>query len=196
LAALAPVPYPRAVRRTLALVAALIVLAVQAIARADNAENWHWHRVLGDLSPDIVLIDSMTDGYTKPFQQAVDAWNKSQHVDFVIKKGDDSKATRKACPYMEERKKVRVCNAGYPDDYWAGLTSVGYDGADHVSGARIRFNTLRSGPDRHVVCHELGHLIGLSHRVATTSCMKQGGAALRPDDHDYTQIEVVYDHAH
>ena len=92
--------------------------------------------------------------------------------------------------------------------FWLGMARVFLDG-DHITKAEVKLNTrlLNSyGADAadHVLCQELGHVLGLNHnRVGDNSpdditCMNDqgplgGDGYTSPNDHDEDQLNIIYD---
>jgi hypothetical protein len=59
----------------------------------------------------------------------------------------------------------------------AGLTTLGYDGAGLVSGARIEFRSTATAADARVVAHELVHVLGFGHARGWPSLVGLSGYA-------------------
>jgi len=112
----------------------------------------------------------------------------------VIVPGDTSLHARTVCAETT-RKEVHVCNADYGAVGWAGLTELTESGP-HIVSIRVRINDhyVTSATERLVACHELGHSIGLGHRMQSTSCMKQGTSTPHPDSSDYAELDLIYKH--
>lgn len=84
-----------------------------------------------------------------------------------------------------------------------GYTTTGsIGGRNHFTEAlRIRFNNscnsvLTQSQRRTIVCHEMGHSVGLDHQGVTSSCMYTGGyLSNTPNAHDFSEIHnVIYNH--
>lgn len=50
------------------------------------------------------------------------------------------------------------------------------------------------GKAAHVVCHELGHAIGLGHSTDSASCMVSGGSSTVPAPSDIASLRDIYAH--
>jgi len=88
--------------------------------------------------------------------------------------------------------------------FWLGLARIFIDADGHISKGEVLLNTrlLESyGPEAadHVLCQELGHVLGLNHqRDALDSCMNDQaplGSVTTPNAHDTEQLLVIYNHA-
>lgn len=109
--------------------------------------------------------------------------------------------------------KIRVIEGGDSSSGWLGLASVTFDSRNHITSATVTMNrTLlakyAAPVAEHVLCQELGHLLGLDHqRDADDSCMDdcQGRgegwlsclsseAGKTPNAHDAEQLREIYEH--
>lgn len=96
------------------------------------------------------------------------------------------------------------------DDYgatgWLGIAMVSLEGGRITSG-RVLLNDwywsrgLVEGlpPRQHVLCQEMGHTFGLDHQSQSgRSCMNDHpselGRWVRPNAHDYEQLDAIYRH--
>lgn len=96
---------------------------------------------------------------------------------------------------------------------WLGLARIFIDGEGHITKGEVKLNTTYleiyeatyPGISDHVLCQELGHVLGLGHnRDGLTggspddSCMNdQGhlGEYTAPNSHDTDQLNLIYNHA-
>ncbi|NIR31665.1 MAG: hypothetical protein GWN84_20605 [Gammaproteobacteria bacterium] len=111
---------------------------------------------------------------------------------------------------------LRVTDGGDESSGWLGLATVRIDGDSHITEATVTMNrTLLAGYKPvvadHVLCQELGHLLGLDHqRGVPDSCMDdcatrptyaewmaclEAPAGTTPNVHDGEQLEDIYAHA-
>ena len=91
---------------------------------------------------------------------------------------------------------IHVCNSGYR---WndAARVEVKVNRGDHILKGRIKLNNSVAGQSRRsVVCHELGHALGLTHRATRTSCMYNGihDFPERPDIRDFFWLRYTTHH--
>lgn len=95
---------------------------------------------------------------------------------------------------------------------WLGLATVTVGAEGHIQSATVTMNTTLLSPypprvAQHVLCQEIGHLLGLGHTKALDSCMEdcQGRAdwlgcisslqGTTPNPHDGEQLTATYQHA-
>ena len=87
--------------------------------------------------------------------------------------------------------------------FWYGQARIFLDSSGHITKGEVKLNTLLLEPlgaaaADHVLCQELGHVLGLDHqRTASDSCMNDIatiGSATRPNAHDAEQLGVIYGH--
>jgi predicted Zn-dependent protease len=141
----------------------------------------HWRAAVTPFN--VRFIDSATKSWSGVMQSAADEWSKSGVLNAVIEPGAADRA-------------VRICNYGYGNTGWVGYT-VAVVKNKHFVRVAIKLNSTYLGRrNRKVMCHEMGHGLGLGHRSTTSSCMKQGSASKTPDRHDYRMLERIYGHAH
>ncbi len=86
---------------------------------------------------------------------------------------------------------------------WLGLARIFIDGEGHISKGEVLLNTralATFGPAAadHVLCQEIGHVLGLDHnRTTVISCMNDQaplGSATSPDAHDAETLNFIYAH--
>ncbi|MBA2313144.1 MAG: hypothetical protein H0V97_10145 [Actinobacteria bacterium] len=171
------------------LLAALALLPFPAVQAHHRWENHHWSSTG---KPRLVVIDSLGGGFRKlaVLDPALDDWALRGTVSLEHVIGDNDSALRSSCPL--EPGYIRICNEDYRAD-WLGHTTLANDG-EHIVAATVRVND-RFGTGakfrRFVVCHELGHSLGLWHRNKGDSCLNGGQ---RPDAHDLDTLAEIYGH--
>jgi Matrixin len=106
----------------------------------------------------------------------------------------DFRYTTHGCPSGSQCVTVRQSELASPA---VGVTSIGRVGASIRSVTIVLDTTFgrtnSSARRRNVVCHELGHALGLKHRTATTSCLTSYVTAQKyPDATDIKNLNTMY----
>ena len=86
--------------------------------------------------------------------------------------------------------------------FWLGLARIFIDDDGHITKGEVQLNTrllADYGADAadHVLCQELGHVLGLDHQRDSDSCMDDTatlGSAMTPNGHDTEQLGLIYNH--
>jgi hypothetical protein len=88
--------------------------------------------------------------------------------------------------------------------FWLGLATIYLDSSGHIVKGEVKLNTrlLKKYPPAvaaHVLCQELGHILGLDHnRDELDTCMNDTSAASNawpyPNAHDAEQLNLAYNH--
>lgn len=90
------------------------------------------------------------------------------------------------------RGEILVCAR---DRIGPGLTRIYADASGHLYGATVLFDPRYSGDAlMSILCHEVGHALGLDHRSAGETCMRHHVEYTEPDDHDVQQIAAGHNH--
>ena len=189
------------------LLAALAAASMTTAAWADHSwSTYHWARTTSSF--DLTIINSTTPDWDAYVSQAVADWSQAQELNLVEDiSGDDSRKTRRQCRGGDGT--VRICNLGYGQTGWLGIAGISLDSEGHITTGYTKLNdtyfdtSYYSGADwkQSVTCQELGHNIGLGHQdedfgnESLFSCMDYQDPPYEfPNNHDYEQLSLMYDH--
>lgn len=117
-------------------------------------------------------------------ERAVSAWNEATpRLQLRIEPGSGT-----GCRGADGE--IQVCLTR--GDGYAGSTQTERTGS-HIEGAIVLLDVVRSG--RYlaaVVCHELGHAIGLDHRSEGATCMRPAPVVDSPDELDLEHVRSAH----
>ncbi|RLC57659.1 MAG: hypothetical protein DRI30_03875, partial [Chloroflexi bacterium] len=113
-------------------------------------------------------------------------------------------------PTMAKGKKGNITVTEAYSPYWLGLAQIFINEEGHITKGAVKLNTvlLQNYPAAaadHVLCQELGHLLGLDHNRANDAspgddtCMNDQVPLLTtqyttPNAHDLVQLNAIYGH--
>lgn len=178
-------------------------LVAMPAAAVHGWSNYHWARTSTQVSPPVV--DITTSAWTSYVSTAVDDWNRSTVIQSPLTKASGNGRTCKP-----QAGKILVCNAAYGNNGWLGLASIWLSNG-HISQGTTKLNDTYYASGTYntpawraaVTCQEIGHDYGLGHQDedsstdATNSCMEYTNVPAgneHPDQHDYDQLLVQYNH--
>lgn len=188
------------------LVCLVFVLGSAGSARAFHSwSNYHWARSQNPVT--LRVINSFTSDWYGVANSVASDWTKSNKVRGELAGQDTSTNARRFCPVYQGL--VRVCNAQYGSNGWLGLAEIWVNSANHIRFARTRMNDSyfltatynNNVVRRHVLCQEIGHILGLDHQHGETgpTCMDDvnglfDSAYVSPNAHDYQELDTIYTH--
>ena len=176
---------PRGFRALIAAVAVGVLFVLSTTAFASHPWNgYHWAGDGTTVSPTVV---DKTDSSLYKVTDGVAEWaglgTRIQPTMSSGNKGD-----------------ITVTEAFSP--FWYGLARIFIEDG-HITKGEVKLNTrllLSKGEDAadHVLCQEIGHVLGLDHnRDSLTTCMNDWavlGSATSPNTHDTQQLTASYGH--
>lgn len=169
-----------------ALLASAVVGQGAVATTADAAVNFvSWPQ-------DVIYVYDATAGVKKdgkqvwPVEAAAERWSKGNPVDL--------RYTTKGCPANVQCVTITQAKVKAPA---VGVTATAFVGAD-IKSSNITldksFGSKNSAARRqNVVCHEMGHALGLKHQATTTSCMNSYVTSTRyPNATDIKNLNTMY----
>jgi hypothetical protein len=154
----------------------------------------------------LTLINSLTNDWDPFFSEVLKDWNASPALSLSarIRKFDVN-------PCGHRNGALRVCNGDYGKTGWKGVNEAIYytseiDGKNYIVSSVATMNDYylagKSNVEKqYVMCHELGHGLGLDHRDEAMdnpdlgSCMdytRNYSYNMRPDDVDFEDLANLY----
>jgi hypothetical protein len=178
------------VKRSLASLVVSVLLTVHAVAHAGHAKPGEYHWNLDTVK----YIDSLSSNWDPLLVQTVADWNAGvDNIELKIKPGQSGNKVRKKCAPAD--KAIRVCNFPYNAPFLGEANYQTSFSTGHIKGGRIRFDDSDGFPALNVVCHEVGHTLGLDHRPGADfnkTCMTSPVFFAKPDAHDFAVVDDLH----
>ncbi len=165
---------------------ALVATASAAVSSTPKVNFVSWPK-------DVVYVYDTTAHLKKsdgtqvwPVKAAAARWSKGNPVDF--------RYTTTGCPKGAQCVTVKQAELADPT---VGVAATSYVGAD-IKASNITLDTTfgrknSAARRQNVVCHEMGHSLGLQHRAQTSSCMNPYVTSERyPDKTDVKNLSTMY----
>lgn len=184
---------------------------VGVVAAAVHAwGNYHWARTENPFT--ITLGDAVNSTWDPYLATTASDWSNVPAYESAIEDVLDAvivPVTGK--PTCKARSgQVVVCNAKYGNNGWLGLAQIWANG-DHIVQALTKMNDTYFNQQKYnrpewrnmVMCQEVGHAFGLDHQdedhdnANLGSCMdytSDPSTNQHPNQHDYEQMALIYEH--
>lgn len=196
------------ITRAAALAFLLMGAGVAVVYAAHSWGGYHWARLANPLT--LKLGDNVSSTWDPYLASTSRDWSLSSVLDTTIVPGSTNPK-----PCKPKSGQVQVCNSQYGFNGWLGMASVWVSGS-HIMQGTVKvndsyFNTATyntPGWRNLVMCQEVGHTFGLAHQDEIFdnpnlgSCMdytndpdgtKKGQLSNEhPNQHDYDQLEAIY----
>jgi hypothetical protein len=175
----------------LLLVVASASFASHALTQADG-DRLHWADNDPGFPRGYVYSQDQTGAEWPVFSSAI-KWDEESRLDAVYTSGS---CTSSHCVTVHEAALAAGCSAPF------GVTAIPAGAAGHFTTnvdvtIDAQCDSRNAADRRELVCHELGHSIGLGDRAASNvTCMRTGNMIGRtlPDAHDFEALHNSYNH--
>jgi hypothetical protein len=171
---------------------------------AYHAVPEHWARSDNPFYLPIIksVVSTSQNDWQDEFATALAEWSNSSVLNLVQVAEELNATIRKECPMQTGG--MRVCNYNYGYTGWAGVAEYSYNSDGHIVASSAKLNDYYSysaTARRHLMCHEIGHPLGLGHTstngTSQGTCMDYANHDERsksPSAHDYDVLEDKYAH--
>lgn len=165
--------------------------------------GYHWARTANPFT--LKLGDNLSSIWDPILSTTSNDWSISSVLDTSIVTGGT-----KARNCRPTSGRVEVCNSKYGANGWLGLAQIWASGLHIVQGTTkvndTYFNTSTYNTPAWrnlVLCQEVGHTLGLDHQdenfnnANLGTCMDytaNPGTNQHPNQHDYDELALIYDH--
>ena len=171
----------------------LVSVLASSLLGSSGAATAHGAVISRSWSTSVIYVYDKTSTIDKadgapvwPVYAAAERWDNDNPVDF--------RYTTKGCPAGSQCVTVKQAELAAPA---VGVTSTAFVGSEIKSSTIVLDTTFgrtnSAARRRNVVCHELGHSLGLQHRTATTSCLTSYVTTQKyPDATDIKNLRTIY----
>lgn len=178
----------------------LIFVSSSGVNASHSWGNYHWAR---KNNPFLLKLNSNLTLSWQPYLSTTSTdWSFSNILDTSVMPGYKNPKTCKPT-----NGQIEVCNASYGSNGWLGLAQIWISGSHITQGVvkmndtymtRFPYDTVAE--KNHVMCQEVGHVLGLGHQDESGAdwgtCMdySMSDNSQHPNAHDYYMLEQIYSH--
>ena len=187
-------------RLTVLALVAMIGATLTPLATTAGRQNHGYRWKADDIPFELDFGDNVGRGYSSALNKAAQQWRKSDYIKPRIEGGHTNPNRCRAT-----KKRVEVCSGEYGDTRWLGLTGI-WARHGEVKQAVILINDSYLGSGElhravvrdHVLCHEMGHALGLGQEKGHKSCMSDSPRHIfdhswaKPSKQNYNQLKQLY----
>ncbi|MGH2739791.1 MAG: hypothetical protein ACRDH6_04810 [Actinomycetota bacterium] len=181
---------PAQPKRTHVLTLALLVAAMMlgtpwpSIAGESQGEK-HW---AGSGRRQVEVLNALPAHFDTKVDRVLAEWERSGVVDFLVRP-----SAQDGCDSLPDAALLLCWRAGLRTDGEATTASYG----DHITSALVAIEVEGAKRVRAVLCHEVGHTLGLEHRGSGRTCMKHpiDPENAAPDARDLETLRAGYSHS-
>jgi hypothetical protein len=188
----------------------MLLMLCAAPSQSEASHGWgnvHW-RNTGTWPMTVTLYNSLSDSAPAgALGDARSSWNGAQgRITWATTSAANGADTRQPCSDPSGARNLRVCDYNWGATGWAGRATwdfCDYGGTSHVCAGGIKVNRQYGTSYafyRQVLCHEIGHYMGLDDRTSGSGCMRTAVPPetqyQTPSAHDVEQGVAQHDHRH
>jgi len=173
------------------------------LAYANNSwGSYHWGRTSNPFI--LKLADNLSSSWDPYLATTSADWSLSTVLDTTVVPSET-----RGC--KASNGSVEVCNGKYGFNGWLGIAQIWINTDGHIVKGMTKVNDTYFNTSTYntpawrnlVMCQEVGHTLGLAHQDEVFdnpnlgTCMDYTNNPLtnqHPNDHDYAQLELIYEH--